>query len=98
MEPGADSELFPLFAASTIKPRLVVLDPGQALYVPPYWFIRSEFSSVSVFLDVKSLSKVQVLLATAQFVDIPLGNFSSVPEERIVGSQVPSLVSCVIAC
>lgn len=87
MESATDrDDEFSKFAA--VRPIEVVLEPGQALYIPPYWLVRSEFLGLSMVLDIKSLSRVQIRLAAAQFVDIPLGNFSSSPEDRVVAAQV----------
>lgn len=56
----ADSK-FPLFKSQAApSARAVTLNPGEVLYVPPYWLVRSEFPVLSVFLDVPSLSEEMV--------------------------------------
>jgi hypothetical protein len=53
----ADS-LFPLFKSQAApSTRAVTLNPGEVLYVPPYWLVRAEFPVLSVFIDVPSLSE-----------------------------------------
>ena len=52
----ADSK-FPLFKShAASSARSVTLNPGEVLYIPPFWLVRSEFPVLSVFLDVPSLS------------------------------------------
>jgi hypothetical protein len=86
MEPGQNMELFPKFSKS--RSIEVFLNPGQSLYIPPYWLVRSEFMSFSMFLDIYSLSDTEVRLAVAQFTNIPLGNFSTSLKERTIAAQV----------
>ena len=53
----ADSR-FPLFKSQAAPSvRHVTLNPGDMMYIPPYWLVRSEFPILSVFLDVPSLSE-----------------------------------------
>ena len=68
----ADSQ-FPLFksqAASAV--RHVTLNPGELLYIPPYWLVRAEFPVLSLFLDVPSLSEELVNLFSQYDVGIYL--------------------------
>jgi hypothetical protein len=71
-------------------PHLAVeLAPGESLYIPPYWLVRVESIQLSMFLDVRSLSKEQVLLSEAQSLGVLLGKVST-SEEKIVAAQVIS--------
>lgn len=65
----------------------VTLSPGEVLYIPPYWIVRTESIDLSTFIDVKSLSREQVLLSEVQSLGVILGNITS-REERIVAAQI----------
>lgn len=86
MESDGNLDMFSNF--SKLRPIEVILNPGQALYIPPYWLVRSEFMSLSMHLDINSLSDTEVRLAEAQFTDIPLGNFTTDLKQRTVAAQV----------
>lgn len=82
----SDHPLFKRNVFSSI--RAVTLNPGEVLYVPPYWLVRSEFPVLSVFIDVPSLSEEMLHLKEAEFTVVPLGKMSDIPNERIIGAQV----------
>lgn len=65
----------------------VELTQGDSIYIPPYWLVRVENIELSLYLDVKSLSKEQVILSEAQSLGVLLGNIST-SNERIVAAQV----------
>lgn len=68
------------------------LTSGESLYIPPYWLVRVENIELSLYLDVKSLSKEQVLLSEAQSLGVVLGNVTT-PDERIIAAQVEIVIS-----
>lgn len=69
-------------------PHVVVeLSPGEVLYIPPFWLMRTETINLSLSIDVKSLSREQVLLSEAQALGVVLGNVTS-SEEKIIAAQV----------
>jgi hypothetical protein len=71
-------------------PYIVVdLSPGEVLYIPPYWLVRIEHTELSMSLDVKSLSREQVLLSEANALGVVLGNVST-DEEKLIAAQVTS--------
>lgn len=66
-----------------------VLRPGDVLYVPPYWMVRSQVTqSLSVALDVLSASHQQLLLAQADQLPFPFLQSNQTREERAVSAQV----------
>lgn len=80
------SRLFPRFA----RARSVsgTLRAGEVLYVPPYWTVRSEApSSLSVTLDVLSVSHEQLLLTPVFLQALPFDK-GQTRDERIVSAQV----------
>lgn len=66
---------------------VTTLQPGQSLYVPPYWSMHQEAERLSVSLDVLSASQEQLWLTTAYQMPLPFGKVQT-KEERIVGAQV----------
>lgn len=72
----------------------ILLHPGEVLYIPPYWIIHSEAITLSVIIDVLSLSKEQDLLMPAYHMSLPFHLINiETKEARIVSAQV-SLPTC----
>lgn len=72
----------------------ILLHPGEVLYIPPYWIIHSEAITLSVIIDVLSLSKEQDLLMPAYHMSLPFHLINiETKEARIVSAQV-SLLTC----
>lgn len=86
------SRLFPAPLAENTPPvaiQRVVLNPGEVLYVPPYWVVHSEALTLSLSLDVLSVSKEQLLLMPADHMGLPFaGEQVATKEQRIVSAQV----------
>eukprot|EP00598_Pedospumella_elongata_P000332 CAMPEP_0184973120 /NCGR_PEP_ID=MMETSP1098-20130426/5014_1 /TAXON_ID=89044 /ORGANISM="Spumella elongata, Strain CCAP 955/1" /LENGTH=515 /DNA_ID=CAMNT_0027495551 /DNA_START=241 /DNA_END=1788 /DNA_ORIENTATION=- len=67
----------------------VVLEPGEVLYIPPYWFMHSEALALSVSLDVLSVSQEQLLLLPAEHMGLPFQEADvATKEQRFVSAQV----------
>ena len=49
----------------------VELRAGQVLYVPPFWLLHTEATTLSLTLDVRSPSKEQMLLMPALYARPP---------------------------
>jgi hypothetical protein len=79
------SKTFPKFPKS--KSMHAVLKKGQVLYIPPFWTVRTEARTLSVFLDVLSPSDSQIALAEAHFTALPFSDVST-KEKKIISSQV----------
>ena len=69
---------------------VITLQPGQSLYIPPYWSVHQEAERLSVTLDVLSASQEQLWLTTAYQMPLPFGKVQT-KEERIVSSQVRTI-------
>ncbi len=66
------------------------LQAGEVLYIPPYWTVHSEApNSLSVILDVLSVSHEQILLTPAFLHPLPFDK-GQTRDERIVSAQVLS--------
>ena len=85
----------PLFSAPSAQPtppvgiQEVTLNPGEVLYVPPYWLVHTEARTLSLSLDVLSVSKEQLLLLPADHMGLPFrGEEVASKEQRIVSAQV----------
>jgi hypothetical protein len=69
--------------------QVVQLRAGDVLYVPPYWSVHTEAASLSVLLDVLSLSQEQLLLTPAFYMEMPfVQELTQSKEQRIVSAQV----------
>lgn len=89
MESSAPPPPPPPSTNDTSPPNYVeaIVKPGDVLYIPPFWAIRSEFSSVSTFIDVLSISQEQLHLSEMLYTQIPI--LSGVDaQSRIVIGQV----------
>ena len=89
---------------SDVKVFSTVLRTGEVLYIPPYWMAHSEVVhnvpvfnastfripvSVSLSLDVLSVSQEQLLLMPAFHMALPFSNQNlKSKEEKIVSAQV----------
>ena len=72
----------------------MLLHPGEVLYIPPYWIIHSEAITLSVIIDVLSLSKEQDILMPAYHMSLPFHSMNiKTKEARIVSAQVCLLIS-----
>lgn len=72
----------------------ISLHPGEVLYIPPYWIIHSEAITLSIIIDVLSLSKEQDLLMPAYHMSLPFHSMNiKTKEARIVSAQVCLLIS-----
>lgn len=79
-------ERFPRFKRA--KFIQTTLEPGEVMYVPPFWTVHSEAPAhLSVTLDVLSVSHEQLVLAQAYSLPLPFPRSQS-REERIVSAQV----------
>ncbi len=84
-----DSENANAPAAPPAVVQKVVLAPGEVLYIPPYWFVHSEALTLSVSLDVLSVSQEQLLLLPAEHMGLPFKEADvATKEQRIVSAQV----------
>mmetsp|Transcript_18140 Transcript_18140/g.23581 ORF Transcript_18140/g.23581 Transcript_18140/m.23581 type:complete len:369 (-) Transcript_18140:128-1234(-) len=60
---------FPKFImASAIE---VILEPGDSLYIPPFWWHRITSLTTSLSLSVVSPSKIEAILAAANYISLP---------------------------
>lgn len=67
----------------------VHLQAGEVLYIPPYWMVHSESHSISVILDVLSVSLEQRLILPAWYTELPFDPQAlHTTEQRIVSAQV----------
>lgn len=86
------SPLFPAPLAENTPPvamQKVVLNPGEVLYVPPYWLVHTEAATLSLSVDVLSVSKEQLLLMPADHMGLPFKEEQvATKEQRIVSAQV----------
>ena len=74
------------------------LSPGEALYIPPGYMVATEATSASVFLDILSPSKEQILLTEAILTPVPMRKMtvngkaidesSLTSDDRIIITQV----------
>lgn len=67
----------------------VLLHPGEVLYIPPYWLVYTEAVSLSLSVDVLSISREQDLLLPAFHMSLPFKKeLIQTKAQRIVSSQV----------
>jgi hypothetical protein len=52
-----------------------LMQPGDLLYVPPYWHQRVESTTVSISISIVTPSHVEEVLQRAMHTDVPFGDF-----------------------
>jgi hypothetical protein len=60
-----------------LNAKVVDLQPGDILYIPPYWNYRQESTTLSLSLSIQSPSLMEQLLSEAYWQQVPFGDFSS---------------------
>lgn len=60
-----------------LNAKVVDLQPGDILYIPPYWNYRQESTTLSLSLSINSPSLMEQLLSEAYWQQVPFGDFSS---------------------
>lgn len=76
--------------SSTLKGYSATLQPGEVLYVPPYWYAHVESLSFAAFVDVPSISEEQVTLTELMYMYIKNLKISR-EEEKVVVAQVQEI-------
>jgi len=73
----SDSDRFPLVNPANTTAFEVVLNPGDVLYIPPYWHHRVEALTLAVSLSILSPSYVEASLAEVFWENVPFGAFQA---------------------
>eukprot|EP01038_Epipyxis_sp_PR26KG_P008472 gene8472-11454_t len=83
-----NKESFPSFQNKSYDyGQSIVLHPGQVLYIPPYWTAHSEAITLSITIDILSISNEQFSLAEAYNMPIPFDKVDSFAE-RVIAAKV----------
>lgn len=81
-----DPLVFPQFTRA--KAIEVILEPGDTLYIPPYWWHRVEALDLSMSLSVVSPSAEEGHLSRAYWMPLPFRKVANSTAERAVAVQV----------
>jgi ribosomal protein L16 Arg81 hydroxylase len=74
-------ELFPRM--KNLQAYDVIVQPGDLLYIPPYYRHRVESTTLALSLSVLSPSRIEALLAEAYWEKVPFGVFSGTLVQRV---------------
>eukprot|EP00968_Pinguiococcus_pyrenoidosus_P015018 scaffold1376_cov257-Pinguiococcus_pyrenoidosus.AAC.31 len=80
-----DLATFPQFEG--VNALVATVEPGDVLYMPPYWFHYVESLELSLSLSVVSPSEEELILSEAYWRDLPFGNLEG-PQERVLAARL----------